>query len=1003
MGAVQFGPALRLADREVEQHLLAAALAGAARGEPCAVVVQGEAGVGKTRLVRDACDGLAPEVEVLWGTCVHFGEASVPFAPVTGALRGWLARADQATRAEVLAGADELGMLLPALGAAGTDEPGRLLRLIDMVLNRLARRAPTVLVVDDLQWADRTSLDMLAYLTTGFHRDLRLALLATCREEHRGEGHPLHGWLADLRRIPGFTEIRLDRLDLAATEVQIEGVLGRVVDVDLATQVQERSGGNPYLTELLVRNLTGAETALPAAAPAALREALLASWHDMPVEARQATRILAVGGRPIESSLLVDVAGEHGVTGEQLTRGLTGAHDIGVIWPVRSGIVWFRHPLLAEILYDDTPPGEAARLHATYARALESLTGGVAVGTAAEIAVHTQRAGRLGDAYRWSLVAADQAAELHAAAEEAIHLERACSLWDQASPDVSRSRTGRIDLLFRASQACERAGRIEAATTQIEQALSLVDRDREPLLASTLLDTLSELKWQRPPQSRAVTSEVVEAIEITEAFPVSPQRARALASLAGAQMWDGVLPDAAIHANEAVRIARRSGSHAALAHALNVRASVHLHLDEVASSLEDANEADLAARSCGDHTQQEAAANWRVICLQELGRTGEATAIAFDAFHTALKSGSLHWGYFLAALAAEGLLHSGRWTECRAVLRDALSAQRDTIPGAAVRLVAAQLAARSSTGATATQHLDRALELIPGDFPGLRLRTALAGAEVFMASGEPLKALEWVQARIVDPEVRSDATGRPRTSLRAVRYNDQLLVPFARAAAELAAAGRDASDTATVDRAVSALDEMLARWPHDPFSTGPAVDIHAMRKALFAAEVARCRRRPDEAAMWAEAIEKCQVAGARWDEAVSRWRCARALLTAGSPRPAAAELLREAHLRAVELGARPLQHDIETLATMARITLRQPVPIAGTPQGPAALARLTARERQILTFLLAGRSNAEIAKELVISEKTVSVHVSNILRKTGTSSRVEAAALAVRLADHRDQ
>jgi predicted ATPase len=90
------------------------------------------------------------------------------------------------------------------------------------VFTRLADRRPTVMVIDDLQWADRTSLDVLAYLIAGFHEQ-RLALIATCRDEHRGDGHPLHGWFADMRRMPLFTEIHLERLDLAATETQIEG------------------------------------------------------------------------------------------------------------------------------------------------------------------------------------------------------------------------------------------------------------------------------------------------------------------------------------------------------------------------------------------------------------------------------------------------------------------------------------------------------------------------------------------------------------------------------------------------------------------------------------------------------------------------------------------------------------------------------------------------------------------------------------------------------------
>lgn len=113
----------RLVGREVEQRLLAEALRGTAGGGPCAVVVHGEAGAGKTRLVREVCGELT-DVQVLWGTCVHFGEASVPFAPVTGAIQSWLAQADAQVRSEVLAGAGELATVLPALGGTGSVNRG---------------------------------------------------------------------------------------------------------------------------------------------------------------------------------------------------------------------------------------------------------------------------------------------------------------------------------------------------------------------------------------------------------------------------------------------------------------------------------------------------------------------------------------------------------------------------------------------------------------------------------------------------------------------------------------------------------------------------------------------------------------------------------------------------------------------------------------------------------------------------------------------------------------
>ncbi|TDW74947.1 regulatory LuxR family protein [Kribbella pratensis] len=969
-------------------------------GEPCAVVVQGEAGVGKTWLVRQVCEGLGGDVQVLWGACVHFGQATVPFAPVIGALNAWLMHADATTRQEVLAGADELGSLSPALGNSRSDDPGRLLPLLDLVFNRIAQVAPTVLVLDDLQWADRTSLDVLAYLISGFGGQ-RLALLATCRDEHRDEGNPLHGWLADMRRTPAFTEVHLDRLDLAATEAQIAGLLGHAVDIELAARVHDRSSGNPYLTELLIRDMAGrgrleSEWVVPAATPTALGEALLSNWHGLSAAARQITRVLAAAGRPIEFGILTDVLAARGVEIADLSGYVREARDQGVVSPEDDGRLWFRHPLLAEVLESAMAPDEAARVHATYAEVLGSRLGDNPQRAAADLAVHNAFAGRTDESYRWSLAAADYAQSLHAPAEEATNLERACTLWDKSSPNVRGSITSRIDLLFRASQACDRAGRVNAAIDCLDQAVRLVNPERDPLLASTLLCSMRELKWQQAAPGNAVLPESVQAVQLTQRFPHSPQRARALAGLADAEKWDDLLPDAAMHADEAVQIARKSGSKATLAGTLNARASVRLHRDEVEASMADAEEADRLARSCGDSAQQAAAANWRVICLSELGSTTEATTAALDGFDAAVRNGSPHWGYFLAALAAEGLLHSGRWQECQDLLRDALSRHRGPIPAAGLRMVAARLAVRSGNLTAARQHLGRALELIPGDYPGLRMRMALAGAEVFVASGQPLQALEWVTSRITHHDRTATGTG----NLRAVKYNDQLLLPLANAAAELAVARRDAGATPDVARAESVLADMIARWPHEPFAATRATTTQAMRRALFAAEVARCKNDPSQAERWQSAIEKCDAAGAPWNTAVAQLRRANALLAAGTTSPDVADLLRGAHRQAVALGAQPLLREVDALARMARVTLLEPAKATDSTPTPPALASLTAREREILSFLVAGRSNGEIAKDLVISDKTVSVHVSNILRKTGTSTRVEAAALAERLTGH---
>ena len=134
-----------------------------------------------------------------------------------------------------------------------------------------------------------------------------------------------------------------------------------------------------------------------------------------------------------------------------------------------------------------------------------------------------------------------------------------------------------------------------------------------------------------------------------------------------------------------------------------------------------------------------------------------------------------------------------------------------------------------------------------------------------------------------------------------------------------------------------------------------------------------------------------------WYEARSRLRAAEAMVVDGSSRSVARDELQAAHRIAGELGAVPLLREVEVLARAARIDLRQPV-VEVAAERSDALSALTAREREVLAQLVAGRSNGEIAKALFISGKTVSVHVSNILRKTGTATRTEAAVLAERLA-----
>ncbi|MEU4294503.1 AAA family ATPase [Kribbella sp. NPDC026596] len=969
MGGLQ--PDRRFAGRAAEQQFLGDALRHAVAGTPHAIVIHGEAGIGKTRLTREVCK--ASHLNVLWGSCVHFGGASVPFAPIAGALQDWLTHADPDEKKEILAGTEGLSALLPSLSSSdsGPDgSPPRLPVLVDLVLNRIAERRPTAVIIDDLQWADVASLDVLAYLIAGF-RGQPLVLIATCRTEERPEGHPLHSWLADMRRMPLFSEIRLEPLDLEAAALQIEGLLGRPPDIELVSEVLARSDGNPYLIELMVRGLSGAEHSLPATVPAALRDALLAAWHSMSEQARLVTRILAVGGRPTSSAVLTEVATGHGL---ETTASLSEAQDRGVVH-TDGGSWWFRHPLLAEVLYDGLPPEQAAAFHADYLRVLEARPGEV---TAADLAVHNEQAGNIDATYRWSLVAADQAAQLRAPTEEAIQLRRACALWETVSPTLRGGRDERISLLRRTSSICRRAGLPEVAVTLLTEALSLVNKKQEPLLASDLLIKWADARWQVDTPGEADLDDLLEAIALTEDYPDSAERADAFAELAETETMYG-MRDATVHAEESVRVARRSGSQQVLGRALSARAAV-FDFQAPADSLADAELAETLARSCGDVDTATGAAIWRFDALRALGRRTEAADVTLAAYQDSVTTGGGTWAYFLAFQASDQLIDLGRWEECRAMLRSALAARCTGIPGAGVRLSASLLAVRSGRTEEARQHFDRALELVSEDFNPLRPPMTRTGIELMLAEGRAAEALTWAGPRLLVPDL-------PEPD------DDPVLATYVRAAAEAALDGGD-HDLAEL------VDKVLDEWPWEPFTValdGPEAQV--MDRSLLAAELARCRKTPDQAERWRDASKACRPAGRRWHEAMAQWRCAEAGLASGWTPWSVRELLREAHRGAVELGAEPLRVEIEALARRARIDVQESVSVVAADD--PVLAGLTAREREVLGFLVAGRSNGEIAKELFISDKTVSVHVSNILRKTGTTSRVAAAALAERrLPDH---
>ena len=966
-----------LVGRDAERASLDEAVRRSVAGNPSAVLVSGESGIGKTRLVTEVTTGFEQQGgRAFWGRCLRFGAAESPYHPIGQIVTHWFRQASAAERERVLAGleADGLGTISPMFGRTrGEPDPVELMRLVTTVLDRISAEGPTAVVVDDLQWADTTSLDLIAYLMTGFGPGQRLCVLATYRDTDLGEGHRLHGWLADMRRFPAVRVLPLGRLGLQATEDLVAQLSGDQRAVARGAAVFERSGGNPYLTELL----TGVPDGEPAARATTLREVLLASWHRLDTASRGLMQLLAVGGRPVPVAVLGRLAHSRGLTSEDVRDGVAASGATGITVLNEQGEVWFRHPLLAEVILTTLIPDDLLAIHREYATVWQGAVDQPLVSRAAHLALHFDGAGRVDDAFEWSLRAAETARDLFAYAEEAQHLHRASLLWKRL-PSTRRGSDHEWALLLgRASDSAFRAGDFNLALELRERALQRVDRAGHPLDAAHLYTHLGLYKDHCG--LTEVSQPEPEHLAVTEAFPDSPERAIALAWTAFADMWSGRHVAAEQRIDEAVRIGRRTGSDEALAWALGVRSQTRW---STAAGLRDADQAVIHARAAGDKILRGHTAVFVFNCLWSLGRIAEATDVAAGLVRELMSTRSFYEAVEVIPPVASGLIVLGRWDELRRLLHDALSRRVQGSWGAEIRYAAADLAVRSGDLPAAELHVARASELFPGRHLVGSIQSVIE-ARVASAAGDPARSLEILEqalrARVdVDP---GDAT--------------EPLVWAARTAADLG------ETSGARDAAVTWLDRIeggLGVTP-DWFEATTSTDvIQPAWGHLFAAECGRGRGdRTMQPPLWEAAVRATEEAGLVWERALASYRLAQCLLATGGSRPKASAALRDAARIAGQLGAIPILRDAEALAVQAHIPLTEPVPANDDGQVPAELARLTRREREVLHHLVAGRTYAEIARELFISEKTVSVHVSNVLHKTRTATRIEVTQLARRL------
>jgi len=932
------------------------------------LLVSGEAGVGKTALVGAACSQVADFADVVWASCLPLTSYAVPFYPLLSGLREWAAGRGVAVP-NALRGSD---------GRSVGDGPLE----FDAWLDGACRRRPVMLVVDDLHWADQSSLDVLMYALAG-PTGRRVAVVATLRAAEVREGDPLRRWLAHVRRLPGVDEFRLGRLDRVATAAQLAGVLGGPPHQALVDAVFARTRGNAYLTTLLARGLPPDATSLPAGLPTALREAVSQAWHGLSPPARELTRLLAVAGRPQRAGQLDVVARVTGVAG-QIVPLLREAVDGGVLDVGTDGRYWFTHPLLAEVLEEGLLPDERRSRHAAFAASLDPGSAeDVDVDRAVALSDHHYQAGHRQQAYRWALVGAE-AAEGAGGAKEMLRLLRRALDLQTELPDAGVTR---FDLLQRIRAGAERAGEFSEELATIEGMLALVDRDQQPLLATDLLVRRIQLRNETG-RDFASLADATEAVRVSAGHPGSTEHALAVAQLAHAEMWRA-RPSGRARAHEAINLATACGSPKALAYGLIVRVMAGTRAGE-GGGLADAERAQAAAAMVPDYFLFTAAVMWACNNMDgpasrpviEYLRRGREQLTSLGAPHIYIAR--------LSATEAAGLLLLGEWRACVDRLRIVLGSTPGPAPDTDARLTSALLACWQGRWTEAQAHLDRAEELF-AELPRHQgFEFAAVRAELAVAVGDTEIAIAVALAGV-------EAEGIPPLLV------ERLIPLAARAAADEVQACRDRGDDAAP--AVARLLDLQRRFPAVVAEERPgpmyAAQVRAMQ-AIYEAELLRGQLDPAAGPAWIRAAQACVQTELRWDEAYTQWRAAQTLLANRSTRDAAVTALRRAHELAVDLQAAPLRAEVEALARSGAVALD-----ADTTGHAAAAATLlpglTPREREVLAHVVAGRTYRQIAGEMVISEKTVSVHISNLLRKTRTSNRIELAQLARRLAGHQSQ
>jgi DNA-binding CsgD family transcriptional regulator/tetratricopeptide (TPR) repeat protein len=977
-------PQAQFVGRDRELEALGAAVDSARSGQPELVFIEGEAGLGKSRLLRETVGRHLHEGDLLvLAHGVDLMGDQLPFGIIAEAMRSLVRAGGPEALAALPSGAEAVA------NAFAAAEPGFVLerlRRVDLftgfatLIDSLAARELVWLAVEDLHLADESSLELLAYVA----RVVSSGSLLTMYTVRTGAGVPSSAFAlfsADSARALNASTITLKPLDRAAAESVVTDLTDEPPDGRLLDRLLEMGDGNPFLTEELVYGGLTADGPLPASPQAAMLARIGRLSDDAADLVRGAS--LAYGSFTLDNLRRL-MSYDDGRLDAALDEG--AAHRV-IERETSSDGFRFHHALLKEAVAASLPPAQRRRTHRTWAEVREADLAHESDPWLATVAAahHWVGSGDVERGFDACVRAVQAAAMFHVPSERAPLLAEALRLWDRVPDAESRSGRSRDQLAMETIRAAHFAGDWEGALELLDAELRHQDSDRDPVRRATLelsrQGTLEQL-------GRGVSADFVPKLDDMADLLLEASDGPWLANGCLDAAWRiSVSP----HPERALELRERAAS-AALAqddpqaqlNAWQTLADNLLakgRLDDAFLVLDDLVEL-TTTRLPERLSDAEAQLCW-FLCFR--GDLAAGLGVAERAMRRIPSSGlSNRLFAYVAQNLAYALIELGRWDEADRWLAEARTAYPHGWTAVEIQAESVRLACYRGDTAAADALAAAMWDAVPRDERdalvalGRGGTARIARATLAAGRGDVAGVREQLAPVWAVPGLREESDSVWRAVLVAASAEAD--------AATRARRSRRRTDPQSTEseRHVETLQAVAA----DLYAPGP---LGVAWTKHLAAELSRFRQE-DDADMWRDVHDAWEAIGVQHDRGWALHHLAECCLTDGERDPAQTAILKALDI-ATRLGAKPLETALLGVADRSRLRSHATVTATARPAAQV-LSILTPREADVLKLIARGNSNNQIAGLLFISPKTVSVHVSHVLAKLEVRSRAEAAALA---------